>query len=122
MANAKPGALALLARFPYAFGAVDRARGLLMAYLAGVAFSGTDTLDDGNHLATDLQASLAIREVISQAQGIPMEREHITGDQAFALLCRASVDLDIKMREVAQALIDSGEWSDPRNRRRGDYH
>ncbi len=122
MANAKPGALALLARFPHAFGAVDRARGLLMAYLAGVALTGTDTIDDSDRLATNLQASLAIREVISQAQGILMEREHITGDQAFALLRRASVDLDIKMREVAQALIDSGEWPDPRNRRRGDYH
>ncbi len=121
MAKAQPGALALLARFPHAFGAVDRARGLLMAYLAGVALTGAATIDDGDRLAANLQASLGIREVISQAQGILMEREHLTGDQAFVLLRRASMDLDVKMREVAQALIDSGEWPDPRHLRRGDH-
>jgi hypothetical protein len=115
-ANAKRGGLALFARYPHAFGAVDRARGLVMAYLAGVALAAIDAADHDDRLAANLQSSLAIREVISQAQGILMEREHIGADQAFTLLRRASTGLEVKMREVAQALIDSGEWPDPRVR------
>jgi hypothetical protein len=116
MANDKRGGLVLFAHYPHAFGIVDRARGLVMAYLAGVAFGATDALDHEDRVAVNLQSSLAIREVISQAQGILMEREHIGADQAFTLLRRASTGLEVKMREVAQALIDSGEWPDPRVR------
>jgi hypothetical protein len=121
MANAKRGGLVLFAHYPHAFGVVDRARGLLMAYLAGVAVAGTDAADHDDRLAANLQSALAIRTVISQAQGILMEREHISADQAFTLLRRASTGLEVKMREVAQALIDSGEWPDPRVRRSPDH-
>jgi hypothetical protein len=118
MANARRGGLVLFARYPHAFGAVDRARGLVMAYLAGVALAATDAVDHDDRLAANLQSSLAIREVISQAQGILMEREHISADQAFTLLRKAATGLEVKVREVAQALIDSGEWPDPRIHRR----
>jgi len=117
-ANAKRGGLVFFARYPHAFGAVDRARGLVMAYLAGVALAATDAVDHDDRLAANLQSSLAIREVISQAQGILMEREHISADQAFTLLRKAATGLEVKVREVAQALIDSGEWPDPRIHRR----
>jgi hypothetical protein len=118
VARHQPGALALLARHPWAFGVLDRARGLLMAYLAGVALAGPGIVVDENRSGAALQSSLGVRELISQAQGILMEREHITGDQAFDLLCRASIDLNMKTREVARALIESGEWPDPRRTRR----
>jgi hypothetical protein len=114
MANEKRGGLVLFAHYPHAFGVVDRARGLVMAYLAGVALAATDAVDHEDRVAANLQSSLAIREVISQAQGILMEREHISADQAFKLLRRAATSLEVKVREVAQALIDSGEWPDPR--------
>jgi hypothetical protein len=116
MANAKRGGLVLFAHYPHAFGVVDRARGLVMAYLAGVALAATDAIDHDDRLAANLQSSLAIREVISQAQGVLMEREHISSEQAFALLRRAATGLDVKVREVAQVLIDLGEWPDPRVR------
>ena len=38
-----------------------------------------------------------------------MEREHITSLQAFDILRRASQHLNIKLREVAQDLVDTGE-------------
>ncbi len=38
-----------------------------------------------------------------------MERERITGDQAFDVLRRASQHLNIKIREVARTLIETGE-------------
>ena len=109
----QPAALALFARYPFAFGVVDRARGLLMAYLAGVALTRAMTVDEGR-LAGALEASLGVRELIGQAQGILMEREHIPADQAFDLLRRASIHLDLTTRDVARAMVESGEWPDPR--------
>jgi AmiR/NasT family two-component response regulator len=38
-----------------------------------------------------------------------MERERIAADQAFEVLRRASQFLHIKLREVAQNLVDTGE-------------
>jgi hypothetical protein len=55
--------------------------------------------------------------------GILMERERITPDQAFDVLRRASQHLNVKLREVAQNLIDTGEDPDTgqrRSRDRGD--
>jgi hypothetical protein len=43
-----------------------------------------------------------------QAQGILMERHKISGDQAFAVLARASQNSNIKLRDVAEHLVLSG--------------
>jgi AmiR/NasT family two-component response regulator len=61
-----------------------------------------ETLNDG----------LQTRKVIGQAIGILMERYEMTEDRAFAFLVRASSTSNIKLREVAQGLVDqknSGE-------------
>ena len=57
----------------------------------------------------NLRHALVTRELVGQAQGILMEREHITADQAFGILRRASQNLNVKLREVAQDLVDTGE-------------
>lgn len=38
-----------------------------------------------------------------------MEREKISADEAFDVLRRASQHLNIKLREVARALVETGE-------------
>ena len=38
-----------------------------------------------------------------------MERERITADRAFDVLRRASQHMNLKLREVAQTLIETGE-------------
>ena len=106
------GALNLYARFRQAFGVVDRARGLLLAALGGLAASAARTHEDEARRAENLQAALVTRELIGQAQGILIERERITGDQAFGILRQASQHLNIKLREVAQNLVDTGERPD----------
>jgi len=103
------GALILYARYPQAFGVIDRARGHLLSALAGLALSSAAAHDDEQRRLDDLQAALATRVVIGQAQGILIERERITPDQAFDILRRASQNLNIKLRDVAQALVDTGE-------------
>ncbi len=40
-----------------------------------------------------------------------MERHKITGDQAFALLVRASQHSHLKLRDVADRLIHSGTYT-----------
>lgn len=107
-----PGALNLYARYPEAFGVVDRARGLLLAAVAGLAFSTARSHEDDARREMNLHVALATREVIGQAQGILMERERITADQAFDVLRRASQHLNVKLREVAQTLIETGERPD----------
>jgi AmiR/NasT family two-component response regulator len=108
-ADGTRGALNLYARYPNAFGVVDRGKGLVLAILAGVALSAAEVHDEEEHRTVNLQAALVSRELIGQAEGILMERERITADQAFDILRRASQHLNIKLRDVAQSLVDSGE-------------
>jgi GAF domain-containing protein len=110
--NGAPGALNLYARYPQAFGVIDRGRGLLLAAMAGLAFSSAQTHEDEERRAANLHAALSTREVIGQAQGILMERERITSNQAFDILRRASQHLNRKLRDVAQNLVDTGERPD----------
>ena len=110
--NGTLGALNLYSRFRQAFGVVDRARGLLLAALGGVSASAARAHEDEARRAENLQAALVTRELIGQAQGILIERERITADQAFGILRQASQHLNIKLREVAQNLVDTGERPD----------
>ncbi len=112
LGNGTLGALNLYARYPDAFGVIDRANGLLLAAVAGLAFSTALGNEDRERRAANLHAALASREMIGQAQGILMERERITVDEAFDVLRRASQHLNLKLRDVAQNLIETGERPD----------
>ena len=102
-------ALNLYARLPAAFGATDRAKGLIFATLAGLALDAAGERADDQERFANLHEALRTRELIGQAQGILIERERITGDQAFDVLRRASQHLNIKVREVARTLIETGD-------------
>jgi GAF domain-containing protein len=107
--NASLGALNLYARYPAAFGVVDRAKGVILASLAGLAVSAAHSHEDEERRADHLNAALGTREVIGQAQGILMERERISAAQAFDVLRRASQHLNRKLRDVAQDFVDTGQ-------------
>jgi GAF domain-containing protein len=111
-ANSQLGALNLYARYPGVFGVFDRARAALLASLAGLALSVAHSHEDEERRADNLHGALVSREIIGEAMGILMERERITADQAFDVLRRASQHLNIKLREVAQNLVDTGEDPD----------
>ena len=111
-ANSQLGALNLYARYPGAFAVFDRAKAAILASLAGLALSVAHSHEDEERRADNLQAALVSREIIGEAMGILMERERMTADQAFAVLRRASQHLNIKVREVAQNLVDTGEDPD----------
>jgi hypothetical protein len=52
-----------------------------------------------------LQEALASRSTIEQALGVPMAQNRCTRDDAFGLLRRASQNRNIKLRDVASAII-----------------
>jgi hypothetical protein len=110
--NSRDGALNLYALYPAAFGVVDRAKATILASLASLAVSVAHSHEDEERRAENLHAALGTRETIGEALGILMERERITADQAFDILRRASQHLNIKLRDVAQNLVDTGESPD----------
>ena len=59
--------------------------------------------------ARHLSAMARSREVIGQAMGILMERHKLTSAAAFDLLVRISQHHNIKLRDLARQLTDTGE-------------
>ena len=105
----RPSALNLYSRLPAAFGATDRAQGQLFATLARLALDFAEERASDERRTGNLIEALRTRELVGQAQGILMERERITADQAFDVLRRASQHMNIKLREVAATLVETGE-------------
>jgi GAF domain-containing protein len=56
-----------------------------------------------------LRQAIDARKLVGQAQGILMERFSVDADRAFAILRRYSQDNNVKLRDVAQRLIDTRE-------------
>jgi len=103
------GVLSLSATYPGAFGATDRAKGVIFATLAELALTGAQTHEEEDRRAENLHQALVTRELIGRAEGILMERERITATQAFDILRRASQHLNIKLKQVAEDLVETGE-------------
>lgn len=57
------------------------------------------------HERETLNEALQSRKVIGQAMGILMERYEMNEDRAFAFLVRASSHSNIKLRDIAEALV-----------------
>jgi hypothetical protein len=110
--DTRQGALNLYARYPSAFGVVDRGKAVLLASLATLALSVAHSHENEERKLDNLHAAMISRELIGQAEGILMERERVTATEAFDILRRASQHLNLKLREVAQRLVDTGEGPD----------
>jgi hypothetical protein len=92
------GALNLYADQPHAIDLETRQLGEMFAGLVAIA------LGWGRQDATMNQA-LATRNMIGQAVGIVMERYRLDPDRAFAFLVRTSQNGNVRLREVAAALV-----------------
>lgn len=95
------GALNLYASEVDAFSRNDLDEALLFAVHAGGALSQSREL-------TGLREALRSRHLIGVAQGILMQRYDLTLDQAFAVLSRHSQDSNIKLRELAEQIVEAG--------------
>ncbi len=81
----------------------------MFATLARLALDSAEERASDEKRTGNLIEALRTRELVGQAQGILMERERITADQAFDVLRRASQHMNIKLREVAATLVETGE-------------
>jgi transcriptional regulator with GAF, ATPase, and Fis domain len=106
------GALNLHSTRPDAFGDESERVGLLFGAHAAVALAGAQ---EQEHLRTALSA----RDVIGQAKGILMERYKIDPQDAFRLLVSASQATNVKLRDVADHLAQTGELRTPTSSRSG---
>lgn len=96
------GALNLYSTRVNAFTDESEHVGLLVAAHAAVGYAETVKADQ-------LEAALQSRDLIGQAKGILMERHKITADQAFNILAHASSRSNIKLHDVAEQTVATGE-------------
>jgi GAF domain-containing protein len=94
------GVLSLYNTRPNAFSADDEAVAHILARHASVAVASTR--DDET-----MAAAVDARKLVGQAMGILMERFDLDDTRAFEILKRYSQQNNIKLRDVAQELIDT---------------
>ena len=63
----------------------------------------------GGRGAAGLRTAMATPAVIEQAKGILMARDHCTADEAFDLLKRLSSHRNLKLRDIAQAIVEQAQ-------------
>ena len=60
----------------------------------------------------NLRTAVASHQEIGEAVGILIERHRVSKREAFAMLKKASQDHNIKLREIARRLVETGETSE----------
>ena len=106
------GALNLYSRRPGAFDEHGRIVGTVLAAYAAIALSAAQE----HRRADGLQDALGSSREIGMAIGVLMGRGVVTEDQAFAQLRRASQYLNIKLRDVAAQVVETGRLPDRHDR------
>jgi len=99
----KGAALNLFSDTPNLFDAEAAGRAAVLASFASVAINAVAKGED----AASLRRGLLSNREIGKAVGMLMLLHEMTEDQAFDLLRRHSQDLNIKLAEVAQAVIEN---------------
>ncbi|MFB9833473.1 GAF and ANTAR domain-containing protein [Actinoallomurus acaciae] len=100
------GVLSLYSPKPHAFTAAAERVGGSIAACAAIAMA---TIGERAQLRNALES----RDVIGQAKGILMERYRVAAQEAFALLSASSQHTNVKLRDVAERLAKTGEFTPP---------
>ena len=94
------GALNVFSRRPHAFSSESEAVGSVLAAHAAVAIMASKE-------GEQLQSAVASRDVIGQAKGIIMERFNVDAVRSFEMLRQLSQEMNVRLTEVAQKIIDT---------------
>lgn len=95
------GALNLYAATPGSFHDESVRVGHVLAAHAAIALEHAQEVEG-------LERAVRARETIGQAQGILMERHRITRERAFSMLRDASMARNVKLRQVAETVVETG--------------
>jgi GAF domain-containing protein len=110
------GALNLYSRTPRGFTAADEQEGTLLASAAAIVLVNASAYWQAAQLSEQLTHAMQSRAVIEQAKGILMARSpHLNADEAFDLLRKASQRENVKLREIAQRIVDRRHSEDRRH-------
>jgi GAF domain-containing protein len=99
------GALNVYSRHTRAIAVHDRDVLLLLATHASLALASTRAVTRGELQSAQLRRALDSRDAIGQAKGILMARRGISSAEAFKILRKTSQDVNVKLREVAEAVV-----------------
>jgi GAF domain-containing protein len=105
--EAPVGALNLYARRERAFGEGDAEIGSLFAAQAAIVLANSLAYWDAHDLSARLSEAMEHRAVIEQAKGILMATHRCPPDDAFQLLVKASQHENVKLRRIAQRIVDT---------------
>jgi GAF domain-containing protein len=100
------GALNLFRTQPGVFEAEDLVTAQAMADIATLGILQQRAISEARVLAEQLQSALNSRVIIEQAKGVLAERAQIDLGDAFSLLRGYARSRQLRLREVAEALID----------------
>jgi GAF domain-containing protein len=114
------GALNLYGSHPQAPGAPMQARAAHIAEHAAGAVAIALRIAEHSQAIDNLRTALTSRSTIDQAIGILMAQQRCDARSAFALLRQASQGRNIKLREVAAAIVSAVERGSA-SERRGRY-
>ena len=110
-ANGTWGAISLYARYPQAFGVIDRARGLPLASMTGFACFTARSHEDEERRAENLHAALVTNELIGQEPG-PADLDRTGADHRGPGLPRLAPGLRAPQCQATRGLVDTGERPD----------
>ncbi len=104
------GAINVYARKPHAFDEDSRSVATRFAAYAAVVAANMYAYEEARDLIEHLERRVDSRAVIERATGILMERYELTADQSLQALTRAARRTDTKARDIADALVRTGEF------------
>jgi transcriptional regulator with GAF, ATPase, and Fis domain len=108
------GALNLYANRPDSFSDDDEQIGMELATTAAVVLANASAYWTTFELSQNLSEAMKSRAVIEQAKGMLMARsETLSPDDAFDLLRKASQRENVKLRDIAQRIVNRQPTSLP---------
>jgi transcriptional regulator with GAF, ATPase, and Fis domain len=110
------GALNLYSRTAGGFTDEDEVAGAHLASVAAIVLVNASAYWQATQLSEQLAQAMQSRAVIEQAKGILMARSpQLDADDAFDLLRKASQRENVKLREIAQRIVDRRTSEDRRH-------
>jgi len=101
------GALNLYARTTNGFSQDDETIGLELATAAAAVLANSAAYQGATQLSEQLSEAMKSRAVIEQAKGMLMAQSpELSADDAFEVLRKASQRENVKLREVAQRIVE----------------